>query len=212
MAQSLAAQHRARVEGGAALASTSPVKPQLTANQRLMWAALEADKSRLQLIRSRRRKADVKRELLPKYADHLTAIINSSDTRHSESLVTLCVWAFDAGDWHTALMLADYAVRHGMQSPQGFKRSLPETLLEEAAKLAVNQGCPSHVRDHLQHLHMLTSGVDIADEVTAKFNKVLGRVLEPVDPAAALLAYQTAQQYGAQVKRSINKLNKGVKR
>ncbi len=175
-----------------------------------MWATLEADKSRLQQIRSKQRKAEVKRELLPRYADHLTAIINGKDHSHSESLVTLCIWAFDAGDWRTALMLASYALDHRMKSPNGFKRGLPETLLESAAILAKQQGHPSHLRDHLHHLQELTRGADIADEVTAKFSKAYGQVLAPTDPAAALVAFHTAQRYGAHVQRTINKLSKEI--
>lgn len=211
MAYSLAAQHRERLEGGAAaVASTSPTHKPASAHQRLMWATLEADKSRLQQIRSKQRKAEVKRELLPRYADHLTAIINGKDHSHSESLVTLCIWAFDAGDWRTALMLASYALDHRMKSPNGFKRGLPETLLESAAILAKQQGHPSHLRDHLHHLQELTRGADIADEVTAKFSKAYGQVLAPTDPAAALVAFHTAQRYGAHVQRTINKLSKEI--
>jgi hypothetical protein len=178
------------------------------ARARLLWASLEADKARLKSIRSHQRKADAKRELLPRYADHLTAIINSGDSNHCESLVVLCVWAFDAGNWHVAMMLAAYALKHGMKAPVGFQRSLPETLLEEATIQAARQGYPSYLRDHLQHLQELTSGADSADAVTAKFYKAFGLTLEPTDPVAALAAYRTAQQYGAPVKRNINRIEK----
>lgn len=165
---------------------------------------------RLSQVRSRQRKAEIKRDLLPRYADHLTAIINGADYQHNESLVTLCVWAFDAGEWRTALMLSAFALQHGMNAPQGFKRSLAETLLEEAAIQAKRQGIPSHLCDYLQHLQELTQGADIADEVTAKFYKAFGQSLEHTDKTAALVAFRTAQQYGAQVKRDIKRLEKGV--
>ena len=173
-----------------------------------MWASLETDKARLGQIRSKQRKAQAKRELLPRYADHLTAIINADNPVHNESLVLLCIWAFDAGEWHTALMLADFAMKHRMKSPQGFKRSLPEVLLEVAADVAKGAGHPSALQDYLRHLHELTQGADIADEVTAKFYKAWGATLEPTDPQAALLAFTHAQQYGAAVKRNINRINR----
>lgn len=208
--QSLAAQHRAKVEAGATVAPATTTGKPAQHKHRLVWASLETDMKRLSQVRSKQRKAEIKRELLPRYADHLTAIINGADYRHDESLVTLCVWALDADDWHTALMLAAFALKHGMDSPQRFKRSLAETLLEEAAIQAKRQGFPSHLRDHLQHLQELTQGADIADEVTAKFYKAFGLSLEHTDKAAALVAFNTAQQYGAQVKRNIKRLEKGV--
>lgn len=209
MVQSLAAQHRAQVEAGNTHPATATSKPASVVN-RLMLASLQADYARLKNVRSRRRKADIKRELLPKYADHLSSILNRSSSGHDETLVVLCVWALDAGDWHTALMLAAFALEHGMKAPEGFKRGLPETLLEEAAIQAKQQGYPSDLRHHLLHLQALTSGADIADEVTAKFNKALGQTLEPTDAPAALHAYRTAEQYGAHVKRNINRIERGL--
>jgi hypothetical protein len=209
MVQSLAAQHRARA-AAAVNAAVSPTRQTVIrpARQGLLWAALEADIARLKAVRSQQRKAAIKREILPKYADHLSGIINGTDFTHNETLVVLCVWAFDAGEWGTALKLAAFALQHGMKSPEGFKRSLPETLLEEAALQAKHQHHPSHLRDYLTHLQELTHGADIADEVTAKFNKAWGLTLEPTNPAAALLAYQTAQHYGAAVQRNLKRLAK----
>ena len=207
MVQSLAAKHRAQVDAGRNIPATATHKPAST-TQRFMLAALQADYARLKNVRSKQRKAEIKRELLPRYADHLSVILNQSGGGHNESLVVLCVWAFDAGEWHTAVMLAEFAIQHGMSAPEGFKRSLPETLLEEAALQATRQGNPSELRDYLQHLQALTSGADIADEVTAKFHKALGQTLEPTDKAAALHAYRTAQQYGAHVQRNINRIER----
>lgn len=209
MVQSLAAKHRAQVEAGGTHPATATRKP-VSATHRLMLASLQADYARLKNVRSKQRKAEIKRELLPRYADHLSAKLNQAGSGHDETLVVLCVWAFDAGEWRTALMLAAFALQHGMNAPEGFKRSLPETLLEEAAIQAKQQGYPSDLREYLQHLQALTSGADIADEVTAKFNKALGQTLEPTDPAAALLAYRKAEQYGAHVKRNINRIEKGL--
>lgn len=209
MVQSLAAQHRARVEGEAKALPLPPASMPATAVNRLVWASLQAEQARLGNTRSKQRKAELKRGFLPRYADHLSAIINGKDYSHNESLVLLTVWAIDAGEWKTALLLAAFALKHGMRSPQGFKRGLAETLLEEATAQAERQGNPSWLRDYLQQLHELTQDADIADEVSAKFHKALGLALEPSNPAAALAAFRKANQYGAHVKRDIKRLEKG---
>lgn len=209
MVQSLAAQHRAQVEGALFAAPPSRNQP-ASAIKRLVWASLQADQAHLGSIRSKQRKAAFKREVLPRYADHLSAIINGKDYSHNESLVLLAVWAMDAGEWHTALLLAAFALTHGMRSPQGFKRGLAETLLEEAAAQAERQHYPGEIEDYLQHLYELTRHADIVDEISAKFHKARGLVLEHSDPAAALVAFHKANHYGAHVKRDIKRIEKGA--
>lgn len=209
MVVSCATLHRKNVEA-AKTASTSQVavKPTATNTNNLLLAALAVDKARLQQLRSLKARSALKRDLFPKYADYLTSLMQRQCTGHNEAFVLLCIWALDAGLLTQFITLSEYALKHGMRAPEGFKRALPELLLEEVSERALRANNPSDWRDYIQHLHELTTGADIADEVTAKSYKALGVALESTDSNAAFAAYQIACQYGASVKRAINRLNR----
>ena len=209
MVVSYATLHRQNVEA-VKTASTSRAATKLADNNvsKLLMATLAVDKARLQQLRSLQARSALKRDLFPKYADYLTSLMQQQYTGHNEGFVLLCIWALDAGLLTQFITLAEYALKHGMRAPEGFKRALPELLLEEVSERVLKAGNPSDWRDYIQHLHELIKGSDIADEVTAKSYKALGFALESTDLRASLTAYQIAHQYGAQVRRAINRLNR----
>jgi len=201
--QSLASKHRANVEAGQSVPATTPRK-----SGDLMQVALDTDRIKLKHIRSKKRKAEVKAEMIGKYADYLTSVINSNQTAHNEILVTLCIWTLDAQQYRYFIHLAEFALKHGMRAPEGFSRSLPEVLSEELSDRVNQSGNPETLLGYLQQIETLTNGTDRVDQVTAKLYKALGLALLPTDQAAALEAFRVSLDHGGRVKRHINRLSK----
>ena len=209
MIQSLATRHRQQVEAG----DTRPAatfKAVLGNDDRLMMAALQADKVRLKRLRSRHKKDLLKIELLDKYRDYLTNIINRDQSEHNEVLVVICIWSIDAGDYKTALTLADYALIKNMNAPEGFSRTLAEVIAEDVSDKAQKMVNPCELRGFLLQIIGLIEDADIFDEVSAKLYKSLGLAWLAEDKKQALQAFITAQGYGAKVKRKIAQLTKEV--
>ena len=208
---SFAAKHREDVEAGRVASSGHSNRASHGGNyHRLMSTKLDADKYELGAIRSQKQRIERKLELLGAYADYLTTVINGDNRSHNETLVTICLWALDTGKHEYFMTLAEFALQSGMNSPKGFKRSLPELLLEEFSKVVMNKAKPQYDIDRLMRLGELTKGANITDEVTAKFHKARGLALQTSEPQAALLAYQTAKAYGAKVKQYITRLEKAL--
>jgi hypothetical protein len=183
-------------------------KPKVGLNYGLWLAKLQNDKKNLSQIKSRSRRAQLKADLLPEYADYLSAAINSSDGSHDEVVVMWAVWALDCGNREKAMLLAEIALKRGMNAPTGFKRNLAETLLEEAAQRVELDPNPHYWQEVLQALDDLTQLADVKDEIHAKFYKAQGLALQSTNPQAALQAYHKAKQHGAKVARLIKHMNK----
>lgn len=209
--QSYAARHRADVEAGRVASPDHPNRANHGGNHhRLMLAKLDSDRYELKAIRSQHQRISRKLELLFSYADYLTTVINGGNRSHNETLVTICLWALDTWQHDYFMELAEFALQSGMNAPKGFKRSLPELLLEEFSKAVIDEEQPHNDLYRLERLGELTTGANITDEVTAKFHKARGLALQASDPQAALLAYQTAKDYGAKVKQHITRLEKAL--
>ncbi|OQX02722.1 MAG: hypothetical protein BWK73_41765 [Thiothrix lacustris] len=208
--QSYAARHRQDVEAGRVAPRAHPSSQHPANYHKLMLVKLDKDKHDLRAIKSQFQRQVKKLAILFEYADYLTTVINSGDAKHNETLVTICLWALDTMQVDYFITLAEYALRHRMNSPQGFKRTLPELLMEEFSGYVLDYDKPSEMLDRLQHLGELTNKdkCAIADEITAKFYKAQGLALERSNPQAALQGYQLAQQYGARVKQAISRLEK----
>lgn len=194
----------------ARVADSYPAKPSPKAgmNYGLWLAKLQADKNHLSQIKSRSRRAQLKADLLPEYANYLSAVINAADVSHDEVLAMWAVWALDCGNREKAMLLAETALKRGMNSPVGFNRSLAETLLEEAAQQVELDPNPHYWQEVLQALDDLTQLADVKDEIHAKFYKAQGLALQSTNPQAALQAYHKARQHGAKVVRLIKRMNR----
>ena len=201
-----AAQHKTNVEAAGNSAVSPTVTPAKPAKSSLLLAALAADREHLKGIRSLQRRTEIKCDLLPKYADYLTTVVNGDDYRHDEILVTCCLWSVDAGKYQQFNLLAEFALKHGMKSPQGFTRNLPELLMEELADITLRHKEPILFSNSLELINQLTDQHDVLDEIAAKFHKARGMALESSQPEQALQAYYQAQRFGAAVKRVIRKL------
>lgn len=114
-------------------ATPRPDSQSVQDQRRAMLVKMQADRSHLNAIRSHARRNQRKGELLPEYADYLSVALNRRDTRTDPVLVQCCIWALDSGAYGLCLQLAGHAIQHGMESPDGFTRTLPEILLEDLA-------------------------------------------------------------------------------
>jgi hypothetical protein len=151
---------------------------------------------------------ELKRQWLPKYRDYLQNCLVQPHSGHNESLVVLCIWCSDVEDWALFMPLAEYALTHNMNAPQGFKRTLAETLLEEVADQVLKAAEPHLMAGYVEHLISLTQSHDVKDLVRGKIYQAYGYALEATDLTHALTCYRQAHNYGASVMRKIKTILK----
>jgi hypothetical protein len=187
--RSLAQRHFERVSAAKDAASVAPGRSLAGANRyELMLAKLATDRRRLKAIQSVARKIDVKREVLPEYADYVAGALEGGRGAQDDVLTTLMIWRIDTGDYAGALDIARYALSHQMTLPEQYERSLPAAVAEEFAEAALRAFGAGEVFPlaYLQEVVTLTATYDMHDQVNAKLHKALGYALENSDPSAAL--------------------------
>lgn len=142
----------------------------------LMLAKLAGDKRRLKEIQSLELKAALKLTLLPEYADWIAGVLESDNGRQDDVLMTVFVWAVDAGQFATALDIGEYALRHNLVMPDQYQRDVPCVLAEEIADFALK--IPEDqllvLHPYLDRAIELTDGKDMPDQVRAKLYKASG--------------------------------------
>ena len=201
---------RVRAAQESALAADSHVRPDASYYE-LQLAQLYEDKRRLQAIDSMKGKAELKRELIPKYTPYINGVIDSGSGVQDDIFSTLMLWHIDAGLFEPALVLARYAIEHAMVMPDNYQRSLPCIIAEEYAEAALKDDpVPANV---IRQVAELVDGKDMPDQVTAKLQKALGLALEKSDPEAAIAAFEKALQddLRAGVKNKITQLRKQLR-
>ena len=189
----------------------------------LMLVKLAADRARLHDVQSAERKAEVKRELLPDYADYVAGVMEGGRGAQDDVLATVLVWRIDAGDYVGALDIARYALAHNLKLPDQFARTLPVALAEEFADAAlkalqVEGGTFDH--ELLAQVGELTEAADMPDQVRAKLLKgyALALKVEPLDAATrwrhdtALKALRRAVELNPRVgaKQEIGRIEKAL--
>lgn len=162
-----------------------------------MLVQLASDQRRLKELKSVERKIELKRELLPSYADWVAGVLDVAREFNKavpdEIVATTMVWRLDVGDYEGALELAAHMLRFGMGLPDRFERDLPTLVAEEIAEAA----CAALSNDRsftpgvLVDTFNLVGACDMPDQVQAKLWKARGLELlriaddPPVDGAAA---------------------------
>ncbi|EEX3304646.1 terminase endonuclease subunit [Escherichia coli] len=145
-----------------------------------MLVKLAADRRTLSEIRSKERKADKKRELLPLYLPWIAGVLESGTGAQDDILMTVMLWRLDAGDITGAIEIARYALRHGLSMPENHSRTAPYMLAEEVALAALRAraaaGEPVDAAQLLEVIGM-TEAADMPDEVRARLHKVTGLAL-----------------------------------
>ncbi|MEI7294422.1 phage terminase small subunit [Paraburkholderia tropica] len=223
-----ARRHQARIRAERAAASAAPGESLAGASHyELMLAKLLTDIRRLHAIQSVARKIDVKREVLPEYADYVTGSLKGGRGAQDEVLTTVMIWRIDTADYGGALEIARYALKHGLTLPARYERSTAAVLAEQfadAALTALRDG-GTFDADQLNEVRELTEGTDMHDQIRAKLNKALGLAFmkaignDSLDDLtdygrarAALQCLETALKLDARagVKQNINRLQTQV--
>ena len=203
----------------AAAGQPEPTKPDelkvapagLIGNQQLgalLDKALEQDLKSLKGISSRERKADVKRELVDKYAGYVERL-RASSLQH-DLLGWYLVWLFDIGELDTAVTYALWCVESGVGLPERFNRSTQAFAADAILEWADAQYDAGHsVEPYFTALFNNADGVcsqpwDLPDEVTAKFYRQQGLVYARAEKfTAAVDVLEEALSLGAKVKTAL---------
>ncbi|EPQ4961227.1 phage terminase small subunit [Klebsiella pneumoniae] len=193
-----------------------------TAHEQIMHR-LRMDQSALKRVQSDQAKAAMKRQLLPHYEGWIEGTLDGDSGRQDEVIVTLMVWAIDAGDYALAVRIGRYVVTHGLLMPDRFNRTAATVLVDEICDPILVQVKADDTTDVTPYLVVLdevaefTAGSDMPDVVRAKLCKVRAFALrngttEEQTTALELLRQALKLDAGAGVKKEIDRLARVVKK
>ncbi|HCQ7474763.1 phage terminase small subunit [Klebsiella michiganensis] len=193
-----------------------------TAHEQIMHR-LRMDQSALRRVQSDQAKAAMKRQLLPHYEGWIEGTLDGDSGRQDEVIVTLMVWAIDAGDYALAARIGRYVVTHGLLMPDRFNRTAATVLVDEICDPILVQVKADDTTDVTPYLAVLddvadfTAGSDMPDVVRAKLCKARAFALrngttEEQITALALLRQALTLDAGAGVKKEIERLARVVKK
>ncbi|MEI6019277.1 phage terminase small subunit [Klebsiella quasipneumoniae subsp. quasipneumoniae] len=193
-----------------------------TAHEQIMHR-LRMDQSALKRVQSDQAKAAMKRQLLPHYEGWIEGTLDGDSGRQDEVIVTLMVWAIDAGDYALASRIGRYVVMHGLLMPDRFNRTAATVLVDEICDPILVQVKADDTTDVTPYLAVLdevadfTTGSDMPDVVRAKLCKARAFALrngttEEQTTALALLRQALTLDAGAGVKKEIERLARVVKK
>lgn len=193
-----------------------------TAHEQIMHR-LRMDQSALKRVQSDQAKAAMKRQLLPHYEGWIEGTLDGDSGRQDEVIVTLMVWAIDAGDCALAARIGRYVVTHGLLMPDRFNRTAATVLVDEICDPILVQVKADDTTDVTPYLAVLdevaefTAGSDMPDVVRAKLCKARAFALrngttEEQTTALALLRQALTLDAGAGVKKEIERLARVVKK
>lgn len=193
-----------------------------TAHEQIMHR-LRMDQSALKRVQSDQAKAAMKRQLLPHYEGWIEGTLDGDSGRQDEVIVTLMVWAIDAGDYALAARIGRYVVTHGLLMPDRFNRTAATVLVDEICDPILVQVKADDATDVTPYLAVLddvadfTSDSDMPDVVRAKLCKVRAFALrnsttEEQGTALELLRQALTLDAGAGVKKEIERLARVVKK
>lgn len=181
-------------------------------------AAIIEDSRRLHDIESIERKIEAKREMLPHYEGYVQGVLEAGLGQQDDVLMTLMVWYLDVGDLKTGLDIAEYAVKHGLETPDRYQRKTANLVAEQVADFALKLEAEADGKEEiLEQLHRTVeyfAGADMHDQVKSKLFKALGYLERDAgDKETALVSLQRALELNdrAGVKKDIERLEKELK-
>lgn len=211
-----AQNHYLRVSAARVTAAAADAEEPIVATayeQQLMQ--LRQDSQALKQIQSVEKKADAKREMLPKYAAWVDGVLSSGRGTQDDVLMTVLVWRIDAGDYAGAIEIAAHAVEHGLKLPEPYTRTTACVVVEEFADMArkarANDGKVD--LDSLLAVARITEKEDMPDQVRAKLQKEIGLAQFETAPQRALDALKRAIELDQNVgvKKDIERLDAKLK-
>lgn len=213
-----ARRHFERVSAAQAAADAGDQPMQGDAYE-LMQAALFEDYRRLKSTQSMERKAEIKREILPKYAEYVTGVLEAGQGAQDDVLMRVMLWRIDAGDLAGAIAIAHYAISHGLTPPDQFERGTAAIIAEEVADQALKQlddedANTAALLEHLVSVEALTREADMHDQIRAKLHKALGyaqRTNGQLENAQATLERALTLNERIGVKKDLERLERELK-
>ncbi|WP_315708493.1 phage terminase small subunit [Brenneria uluponensis] len=180
-----------------------------------MLMQLTEDQHHLKRIQSKEKKAELKRQLLPKYAPWVAGVLAAKSHRQDDVLMHIMVWRIDAGDYTGALALARHALTHDWVMPRPYTRQTACTVAEEFADAAMRAfvAQKDFDADVLMTALTLTDSADMPDESRARLHKALGYALRAASPMQALNHLKRALQLNQNsgVKKDIEQLERQLR-
>lgn len=177
----------------------------------LMQMQLHQDMETLHNILSNEQKAAVKRQILPHYEAWVKGVLEGDSGLQDDVLMRVMVWRIDAGMLDGALDIADYALRHHLNTPDGFGRSTAALIADEISQQALTrmkngEDVPAAL---LARVREMTDSADLFDAVRARLYKALGYALRnegQLREAREVLARALALHDGVGVKTDLKAL------
>ncbi|MFM5530434.1 phage terminase small subunit [Aeromonas veronii] len=158
--------------------AANPQFDQVTANAyELQLMQLRQHQQTLKSIQSIERKIDAKRTMLPTYKPWIDGLLAADRGGQDDVLVTIMLWHLDTGDLEGAFNMADYVIRHGLNTPDQYDRTAPTLIAEEVADTAIKlqeAGTGPSYGLLSAYLELLKES-DMFDQVHAKLHKAVGR-------------------------------------
>lgn len=219
-----ARRHYQQATAAQAAGAADPRAAQGGEQYELHAAALWEARRTLKGIKSLEAKVAKKRELLPEFEAYVAGVLEGGQGAADDVLMTVMLWRLDVGDLEGGIEVAEYALRHGLDTPDRFERDtasiVAEQVAEEAlARLEATEGetLPEVAADLVMHLaraEALTADADMHDQIRAKLHKALGyahRDSRNLEEALEHLrrALQLNERVG--VKKDIEKLERELK-
>ena len=210
-----ARRHFERVSAALAAADAGEAPMQGEAYE-LMQAALFEDYRLLKSTQSMERKAEIKREILPKYAEYVSGVLEAGQGAQDDVLMRVMLWRIDAGDLAGAIAIAKYATKHDLTPPDQFERGTAAIIAEEVADQALKQldeegADTTALLVHLVDVEALTRDADMHDQIRAKLHKALGyacRATGQLDDAQHHLERALALNDRIGVKKDLERLER----
>ncbi|WP_432502774.1 phage terminase small subunit [Serratia sarumanii] len=193
-----------------------------TAHEQILHR-LRMDQSALRRVQSDQAKAEMKKQLLPQYDGWIEGTLDGNSGRQDEVIVTLMIWAIDAGDYPLAVRIGRYVIEHNLAMPDQFRRTAATALVEELCDPILVQVKADESTDLTAHLQVLdelaqiVDGKDMPDVVLAKLFKARGFALRGGDDVAQAKALELLRQAlkldaNAGVRKAIESLARQVKK
>lgn len=158
--------------------AANPQFDQVAANAyELQLMQLAEHRRTLKGIQSIERKIDAKRTMLATYKPWIDGLLAADRGGQDDVLVTIMLWHLDTGDLEGAFNMADYVIRHGLNTPDQYDRTAPTLIAEEVADTAIKlqeAGTGPSYGLLSAYLELLKES-DMFDQVHAKLHKAVGR-------------------------------------
>lgn len=220
-----ARRHFQRATAARAAGGAEAGKPQVGEQYELMMAALYDARMALKKVKSTEAKVAMKRELLPQFDAYVEGVLAAGKGASDEVVTTVMIWRFDIGDLEGALAIGRYAIKHDLDTPDRFERDTPSLIAEQLAEEVLAQlERANEDESHALGVRLssivsgardLIDGIDMHDQISAKFHKAYGYALRAGgSPVAAVEQLKRALELNdrAGVKRDIENLEREIKK